>query len=72
MILAKILDPETGMMDIQNVDFRQGAKITELRQAGYLQFVAAEYPAMNEGEKAVETLEVVNGKIVQSWTITTE
>ena len=72
MVLAKILDPESGLMDIQNVDFRQGSKITELRQAGYLQFVATEQPAVNDGEKAVETLEVVNGKIVQSWTITTE
>ena len=43
MKLAKILDPESGLMDIQNVDFRQGSKITELRQAGYLQFVATEH-----------------------------
>ncbi len=69
MVLAKILDPETGMMDIQSVDFRNGKQITELRAAGYLDFVASEQPKVNDGEKAVERIETINGKIVQSWTI---
>ena len=69
MVLAKILDPETGMMDIQSVDFRNGKQITELRAASYLDFVASEQPKVNDGEKAVERIETINGKIVQSWTI---
>lgn len=69
MLLAKILDPETGLMDIENVDFRNGKKITELRAAGYLDFVGAEQPQVNDGEKAVERMETINGKIVQSWAI---
>lgn len=69
MLLAKILDPDSGLMDIQNVDFRNGRKITELRAAGYLDFVAGEQPHVNDGEKAVERIETINGKIVQTWTI---
>ena len=69
MLLAKILDPDSGLMDIQNVDFRNGRKITELRAAGYLDFVAGEQPQANDGEMAVERIDTINVKIVQTWTI---
>lgn len=72
MLLAKILDPETGMIDIEDVDSRETAKITELRTAGYLDFMAAERPAANEGEKVIERLDVSNDKIVQSWDVMAE
>ena len=71
MVLAKILDPETGLMDIQSVDFRQITQINDLRAAGYLDFVAAEQPQVNKGEKAIERIETINGKIVQTWTVIT-
>lgn len=54
------------------VDTRAGAYVTELRDSGYLDFVPSEQPTPEPGKVVVETLEVVDGKIVQSWHIVDE
>ena len=53
-------------------DTRVGAYITELRESGYLDFVPSVQPTPEPGKAVVETLEVVDGKIVQSWHIVDE
>lgn len=53
-------------------DTRVGAYITELRESGYLDFVPSVQPTPEPGKVVVETLEVVDGKIVQSWHIVDE
>ena len=50
-------------------DPQQGVKITELRSAGFLDFVASKQPTAKSGEIAVDSFAVINGKIVQSWSI---
>ena len=54
------------------VDTRAGAYVTELRDYGYLDFVPSVQPTPEPGKVVVETLEVVDGKIVQSWHIVDE
>lgn len=54
------------------VDTRAGAYVTELRDSGYLDFVPSEQQTAEPGKVVVETLEVVDGKIVQSWHIVDE
>ena len=53
-------------------DTRVGAYITELRDSGYLDFVPGVQPTPEPGKAVVETLEVVDGKIVQYWHIVDE
>ena len=53
-------------------DTRVGAYITKLRDSGYLDFVPSVQPTPKPGKVVVETLEVVDGKIVQSWHIVDE
>ena len=53
-------------------DTRVGAYITELRESGYLDFVPSVQPTPEPGKVVVETLEVVEEKIVQSWHIVDE
>ena len=53
-------------------DTRVGAYITELRESGYLDFVPSVQPTHEPGKAVVETLEVVDGKIVQYWHIVDE
>ena len=54
------------------VDTRAGAYVTKLRDSGYLDFVPSVQPTPEPGKVVVETLEVVDGKIVQSWHIVDE
>lgn len=53
-------------------DTREGAYVTELRDSGCLDFVPSEQPTAEPGKAVVETLEIVDGKIVQSWHIVDE
>lgn len=52
MVLAKF--DKDGLLDMRHCLVEEGAKITELRNAGFV---------------AVESLNVVNGKLVQSWKV---
>ena len=54
------------------VDTRAGAYVTKLRDSGYLDFVPSVQPTPEPGKVVVETLEVVDGKIVQYWHIVDE
>ena len=58
-----------GLIDITYCSLNEGAKITELRNAGFLDFVEAEQPKCDTGFVVVESLNVVNGKMVQSWKV---
>lgn len=67
ILLAKYKEGEP--LDLRCVDEKRGAYITELRNAGFIDFVASEQPTAEPGKAVVETLEVVDGKLVQSWHI---
>ena len=53
-------------------DTRVGAYITELRESGYLDFVPSEQPTAEPGKVVIESLEIIGGKVVQSWEIRDE
>ena len=54
------------------VDTRAGAYVTKLRDSGYLDFVPSEQPTAEPGKVVVESLEIIGGKVVQSWEIRDE
>lgn len=70
LLLAKYVPGEP--LDLRCVDSRAGAYLTELRESGFLDFVASEQPTPEPGKVVVETLEIVGGKVVQSWEIQDE
>jgi len=59
-------------LDLRCVDTRAGAYLTELRESGFLDFVASEQPTSEPGKVVVESLEIIGGKVVQSWEIRDE
>ena len=67
ILLAKYKEGEP--LDLRLVNTKQGAHITELRNTGFIDFVPSEQPTAEPGKAVVETLEVVDGKLVQSWHI---
>lgn len=67
ILLAKYKKGEA--LDLRCVDEKRGAYITELRNAGFIDFVPSERPTEEPGKAVVESLEVVDGKLVQSWHI---
>lgn len=70
VLLAKYTPGEP--MDLRCVDTRAGAYVTELRESGYLDFVPSEQPTPEPGKVVVESLEIIGGKVVQSWEIRDE
>ena len=54
------------------VDTRAGAYVTKLRDSGYLDFVPSVQPTPEPGKVVVESLEIIGGKVVQSWEIRDE
>lgn len=67
ILLAKYKKGEP--LDLRLVNTKQGEYITELRNTGFIDFVPSEQPTAEPGKAVVETLEVVDGKLVQSWHI---
>lgn len=65
MELAKILP--NGALDIRFCDTKNGSKITELRNTGYLDFVPSEPPICETGYIAKDKFAIVDGKVIQSW-----
>ncbi|MCM1165200.1 MAG: hypothetical protein NC401_04205 [Ruminococcus sp.] len=65
MELAKIL-PD-GSVDIRFCSPILGEKMAQLREAGFLDYVPTEQPKADTGYVAVDSFEVVDGRIVQSW-----
>lgn len=67
MELAKIL--EDGSIDLRCCDYKEGTRMTKLRESGFLDFVASEQPQVEPGQRAVDTFNVIDGKIHQSWSV---
>lgn len=67
MLLAKL--DSNGNIDLRNVDNVMGSLITELRDAGFVNFVSVAQPETFAGYVAVAHYEIKDGKIVQSWTV---
>lgn len=65
MKLAKILP--NGILDMRICDPKIGSRVTELRNAGFLDFVASDPPKCDAGYIAKDTFTIVDGKVVQSW-----
>lgn len=43
--------------------------MAELRNTGFLDFVPSQQPQVEPGKMAVDTFNIVDGKVVQSWSI---
>lgn len=67
ILLAKYIQGES--LDLRRVDKLQGAYITELRDAGFLDFVPSMQTTGGLGTSVIESLDVVGGKLVQSWCV---
>ena len=65
MKLAKILP--NGILDMRICDPKIGSRVTELRNAGFLDFVASDPPKCDAGYIAKDTFAIIDGKVVQSW-----
>lgn len=65
MELAKIL-PD-GTIDLRYCDPKIGSKVTELRNAGFLDFIKSEQPKCEAGYIATDSFTIIDGKVVQSW-----
>ena len=65
MELAKIL-PD-GTIDLRYCDPKIGSRVTELRNAGFLDFIASEQPQCDAGYIAKDSFAIIGGKVVQSW-----
>ena len=70
ILLMKYVPGE--VYDLRQVYIKEGAYITKLRESGFLDFVASEKPTPEPGKVVVETLEIIGGKVVQSWEIRDE
>jgi hypothetical protein len=70
ILLAKYIPGEP--LDLRCVDSKVGAYLTKLRESGFLDFVASERPTPEPGKVVVESLEIIGGKVVQSWSIQDE
>ena len=70
ILLAKYIPGEP--LDLRCVDSKVGAYLTKLRESGFLDFVASERPTPEPGKVVVESLEIIGGKVVQSWEIRDE
>ena len=71
--MAKILLARyfcVGMpLDVRQVDTKQGEYLTELRESGFLDFVPCEPPTEEPGKTVVESYNIIDGKLVQSWNV---
>lgn len=67
MKLAKI--NQDGTIDLIDCPREQGERMAELRNTGFLDFVPSAQPQVEPGMIAVDTFDVVDGKLVQSWNV---
>lgn len=56
-------------IDVRLVDIKQGEYLTELRESGFLDFVPCEPPTEQPGKSVVESYNIIDGKLVQSWIV---
>lgn len=70
MELAKIISKHE--IDLRFCPKEHGARMAELRNAGFLDFLPSEPPQLQSGNIAIDSYEVKDGKVVQSWEIKTD
>ena len=56
-------------IDVRLVDTKQGEYLTELRESGFLDFVPCEPSTEQPGKSVVESYNIIDGKLVQSWIV---
>lgn len=67
MELARIIS--TNQVEIVACTPQEGARMAQLRNAGFLEYVQMDQPATQAGKVAVDSYEKRDGKIYQSWSI---
>ena len=68
ILLAKYFG--IGMpLDVRQVDTKQGEYLTELRESGFLDFIPCEPPTEQPGKSVVDSYDVIDGNLVQSWIV---
>lgn len=67
MELAKIIS--THEIDLRFCPKEHGARMAELRNDGFLDFIGVEQPQAESGYIALDSYKITNGKVVQSWEI---
>lgn len=70
MELAKIISENE--IDIRFCPKEFSARMTELRNVGFLEFVPSKQPKTKQGFIAVDSFEIKDGKVVQLWTVKTD
>lgn len=68
ILLARYLGKDEPI-DVRLVDTKQGEYLTELRESGFLDFVPCEPPTEQPGKSVVESYNIIDGKLVQSWIV---
>ena len=68
ILLARYLGKDEPI-DVRLVDTKQGEYLTELRESGVLDFVPCEPPTEQPGKSVVESYNIIDGKLVQSWIV---
>lgn len=68
ILLARYFGEEMPL-DVRLVDTKQGEYLTELRESGFLDFVPCEPPTEQPGKSVVESYNIIDGKLVQSWNV---
>ena len=58
-----------GSIDLIDCSRQEGERMAELRNTGFLDFVPSQQPQVEPGKMAVDTFNIVDGKVVQSWSI---
>lgn len=67
MLLAKFIsEKEIYLLDCP---IQLGSKITELRNAGFLDFIGSDQPQVEIGKCAISHYDLKEGKVYQSWSI---
>ena len=67
MELARINND--GTIDLVNCPREQGERMAELRNTGFLDFLPSKQPQTEPGRIAVDSFAIVEGKVVQTWSI---
>lgn len=68
ILLARYFSKDEPI-DVRLVDTKQGEYLTELRESGFLDFVPCEPPTEEPGKSVVESYNIIDGKLVQSWIV---
>lgn len=68
ILLARYFGEEMPL-DVRLVDTKQGEYLTELRESGFLDFVPCEPPTEQPRKSVVESYNIIDGKLVQSWNV---